>query len=110
MTDALIRQAIKVLKDVRTDRGLTIAQVAEAIGVDKSVISRFENETVDPHISTLLRYANAVGADISISIQPRATTEWDKRILRDVDRRLRTKHPQGLILDGPKADQQAARK
>ncbi|QEN17524.1 helix-turn-helix domain-containing protein (plasmid) [Mycolicibacterium sp. ELW1] len=110
MTDALIRQAIKELKDVRTDRGLTIAQVAEAIGVDKGVISRFENETVDPHISTLLRYASAVGADIGISIEPRATTEWDTRILRDVGRRLRPKLPQGLTLDASKADQQAARK
>lgn len=110
MTDALIRQAIKELKAVRADRGLTIAQVAEAIGVDKSVVSRFENETVDPHISTLLRYAGAVGADVGISIEPRATSEWDTRILRDVGGRLRTKLPQGLVLDGSKADQQATRK
>lgn len=109
MTDALIRQAIKDLKAVRADRGLTIAQVAEPIGVDKSVVSRFENEAVDPHISTLLRYAGAVGADVGISIEPRGA-EWDERVLRDVRGRLSTKLPQGLVLDASKADQQAARK
>lgn len=62
------RQVITVLKKQRTDRNMTVAEVAEASGVDKSVISRFENETTDPRWSTLMRYAHAVGADLEVVV------------------------------------------
>lgn len=63
-----IRQIIAALKQARLQRSLTIEQVADAIGVHKSVISRFENESPDPHIATMLRYAHAVGADFAVLV------------------------------------------
>lgn len=63
-----IRQIITALKQARLQRSLTIEQVADAIGVHKSVISRFENESPDPHIATMLRYADAVGADFAVLV------------------------------------------
>lgn len=63
-----IRKVVAALKRARTTRGITIEQVAEASGVHKSVISRFENESADPHLGTLLRYADAVGADLAVLI------------------------------------------
>lgn len=63
-----IRKVIAALKRARTTRGITIEQVAEASGVHKSVISRFENESADPHLGTLLRYADAVGADLAVFV------------------------------------------
>lgn len=61
--EAQVRQVISALKATRLRRNMTIAEVAEIAGVDKSVISRFENEITDTRISTLLRYAEAVEID-----------------------------------------------
>lgn len=104
MTDDLVtRQAIRTLSDLRKHHGLTIAQVAEAVGVDKSVISRFENQTTDPHVSTLMRYARAVGANLQIHIEPMVPVELDTRVLREIGRRVHAKFPEGLTLDPSKA-------
>lgn len=66
--EARARKVIRALKAARQDKGLTAAAVAEWSGVDNSVISRFENDTTDPRLSTLLRYASAVGVDLTIHI------------------------------------------
>lgn len=66
--EAQVRQVISALKNARLRHNMTIAQVAEIAGVDKSVISRFENETTDTRLSTLLRYADAVEIDVSVSV------------------------------------------
>lgn len=63
-----IRHIILALKEVRKKRGLTIDQVATACGVHKSVISRFENESTDPRMDTVLRYAEAVGTGFAVLI------------------------------------------
>ncbi len=63
-----LRRVIRDLKAVREARGLSATQVAAAIGVHRSVISRFENQTSDPKLSTLLRYAHAVGADLDLKV------------------------------------------
>lgn len=72
-----IRQVIAALKRARTTRGITIEQVAEASGVHKSVISRFENESADPHITTLLRYADAVGADLAVLVDGERVSDFN---------------------------------
>lgn len=48
----------------RKRAGLSQRAVAEGMGVDKSVVARLESRTRDPHLSTLRRYALAVGAEI----------------------------------------------
>ncbi|MGL5442430.1 MAG: helix-turn-helix domain-containing protein [[Mycobacterium] stephanolepidis] len=42
---------------------------AVVVGVHRSVISKFENQTEDPKLSTLLRYAHAVGADLDFGVR-----------------------------------------
>lgn len=66
--DAAIRERIKALKAARIALGMTIAEVAAIVGVGKSVISKFENGYSDPRLSTVLRYATAVGMDVYFSI------------------------------------------
>ncbi|MFV8160818.1 helix-turn-helix domain-containing protein [Mycobacterium sp. 134] len=66
--EAQVRQVITALKNARRRRNMTIAQVAEIAGVDKSVISRFENETTDTRLSTLLRYAEAVDTEVTFNV------------------------------------------
>lgn len=65
--DAAIRERIKALKAARIALGMTIAEVAAIVGVGKSVISKFENGYSDPRLSTVLRYATAVGMDVYFS-------------------------------------------
>lgn len=63
-----LRRVIRDLKAVREARGLSASHVADLIGVHRSVISKFENQVGDPKISTLLRYAHAVGADLELTV------------------------------------------
>jgi DNA-binding XRE family transcriptional regulator len=65
------RQLINALKAARVRGGLTIVDVAARAGVHKSVIGKFENETTDPRLSTLLRYADAVNVDLVLAVEDR---------------------------------------
>jgi DNA-binding XRE family transcriptional regulator len=47
---------------MRRDAGLTQKQVADLIGVTQQAINKLERYDSDPKLSTLRRYANAVGA------------------------------------------------
>ena len=49
------------LRAQRQARGLSLDQVARAIGVNKSFVSKLEHDAVAPSIATLLRYCDAVG-------------------------------------------------
>lgn len=65
------RQLINALKTARVRQDLTIVDVAVRAGVHKSVIGKFENETTDPRLSTLLRYADAVNVDLAMTVEER---------------------------------------
>ncbi|GAA1545573.1 MULTISPECIES: helix-turn-helix domain-containing protein [Brevibacterium] len=54
---------------MRKRKGLTQTAVGEAIGRDQAAISNFERLGGDPHMSTVRRYALAVGASISHVVQ-----------------------------------------
>ena len=63
-----LRRVIRELKAAREAQGLSASQVADTIVVHRSVISKFENQTGDPKLSTLLRYAHAVGVDLELKV------------------------------------------
>lgn len=50
------------LVQVRRDSGLTQHDVAERLGISQQAVSKLENYSSDPRLSTLRRYAHAVGA------------------------------------------------
>jgi predicted transcriptional regulator len=55
------------LQKARKARGLTQTEVAERAGVSQPLLSRVENEDVDPRLSTLHSITQAInGSDISI--------------------------------------------
>jgi transcriptional regulator with XRE-family HTH domain len=56
------------LQVAREQAGLTQQQVAERMGTKKSAISRLENNAGDMRLSTLQRYAEAVGHRLVIDI------------------------------------------
>lgn len=53
----------------RRRAGLTQAEVADRMGVTQSTVSGFETEGADPRLSTLQRYARAVGARVVIELK-----------------------------------------
>lgn len=57
-----------VLRQARETAGLTHEEVARRLNTTKSAISRIENHPDEVRLSTLKRYAEAVGADLRIKL------------------------------------------
>ncbi len=57
-----------LLRQAREAAGLTQDEVAQRLQTKKSVISRIENHADDIRLSTLSRYAQAVGANLHIRL------------------------------------------
>lgn len=69
---ALAQAEIDLLSDLvamRRAKGMTQEQVAAEIRRNKSAVSRFERLDSDPRLSTVRRYARAVGADIEVRVK-----------------------------------------
>ena len=58
------------LQLARKDAGLTQAQVAARMGTRKSAISRMEKHAADIRLSTLQRYADALGCHLVLELRP----------------------------------------
>src|SRR4051812_24224569 len=66
---ATLRDAVKVLKAERERMGLSLADVAERTGIERPNLSRLESEAEsNPTVATLIRYADALGKDLFISL------------------------------------------
>ena len=68
------------LKLAREDAGLTQAQVAERLRTHKSAISRMENHAEDIRLSTLQRYAQAVGCILKLELMPQSEGTVEKAV------------------------------
>ena len=57
-----------LLKQARVEAGMTQEQIAHGLNTTKSVISRMENHATDIRLSTLEKFAKAVGRHIHIAL------------------------------------------
>ena len=57
-----------LLRQAREEAGLTQAQVAQLMQTKKSVISRLENHAEDIRLSTLDRFATALGKRLHLAL------------------------------------------
>lgn len=57
-----------VLRQARESAGLTQEDVARRLQTQKSAISRIENHADDVRLSTLRKYADAIGAPLQIRL------------------------------------------
>ena len=57
-----------LLKQARLEAGMTQEQIAQQLKTSKSVISRMENHATDIRLSTLEKFAQAVGRDIQVAL------------------------------------------
>jgi transcriptional regulator with XRE-family HTH domain len=63
--DELLRQ----LKAAREQRGLSLADLTELTGMDRSALSKLETgRRSNPTVETLVRYADAVGKRLVVSL------------------------------------------
>ncbi|CAM3070582.1 transcriptional regulator [Mycobacterium intermedium] len=58
-------ELLEKLVQLRKDKGLTQQAVAERMHRDKAAVSNFERLSSDPHLSTIRRYAAAIGAIVT---------------------------------------------
>lgn len=57
-----------ILKQAREQSGITQEVVAQRLGTKKSAISRIENHAEDIRLSTLGKYAKAVGKKLRVEL------------------------------------------
>ena len=63
--------ALAELKRHRDEQGLSLADVAERSGLDRAQLSRLESgKILNPTMGTLWRYADAIGAQVSLAVEP----------------------------------------
>lgn len=62
-----------ILRQAREAAGLTQEEMARRLRTQKSAISRIENHADDVRLSTLRRYADAVGANLQIKLAQQST-------------------------------------
>ncbi len=69
------------LRDLRRARRLTQTQVAAAMGTSQSAVAKLERAESDPRLSTVARYALAVGHDLHYALIPHGESgaEADRR-------------------------------
>lgn len=60
----------------RKQSGLTQSQVAEIVGVTQPTVAAFEHHENDPRLSTLRRYAVAVGVTITHDVESFDSDGW----------------------------------
>lgn len=58
---------VRALKAIRRERGLSGPDVARNMGVDEATVYRFESGETNFTMSTLRKYAKAVGAELEMS-------------------------------------------
>jgi ribosome-binding protein aMBF1 (putative translation factor) len=60
------------VRELRSSRGWTQAQLAAAAGMTQSAVARFEAGGTVPTLAVLARLAQALDADLTVSLTPRS--------------------------------------
>ncbi len=64
-----LEELLKQLKAAREARGLSLSDLTDLTGMDRSALSKLENgQRPNPTVETLVRYAEAVGKHLVISL------------------------------------------
>jgi DNA-binding XRE family transcriptional regulator len=64
-----LQELLAQLKAAREAKGLSLADITELTGMDRSALSKLETgQRSNPTIETLLRYAEAVGKRVTVSL------------------------------------------
>ena len=70
-----LRDVLKLLKAERQAQGLSLSEIELRSGLAKSKLSRLENDPdCNPTLTTLRRYATALGKQLSVRLTDQVTT------------------------------------
>jgi transcriptional regulator with XRE-family HTH domain len=75
-------ELIQELVRMRRDKGLLQTDVAAKMQRDKSAVSNFERLGGDPHMSTVRRYAQAIGVRIHHRVEDAEPSTVERNVLR----------------------------
>lgn len=65
------REVIEDLVKLRTDvADMSLREFARLLGLSAATVSEFEKQAADPRLSTIQRYARAVGHEVVVSLEP----------------------------------------
>lgn len=70
--------AIERLKATRSRLGISQAELARRAGTTQSAIARLESRKSDPRLSTLERYAEAVGVELAVGVDRRHSPSMER--------------------------------
>lgn len=59
----------EIIRKARKSAGMTQDEVAEKLGISRSVIAKYETGVISPTIDRLTEFMNAIGVKFNISIQ-----------------------------------------
>lgn len=68
------RRLLRALSEERERLGITQTQVAARVGTSQSAIARLERGEIDAKLSTVGRYAAAVGQKVAWTLEPLSST------------------------------------
>jgi transcriptional regulator with XRE-family HTH domain len=72
LREAIAANVIRLLREAREERGLSMNVVAQRSGLSQSIVSLIERDLRNPTLDTLLRMAEAIGIDLGeILVQAR---------------------------------------
>lgn len=64
-----VDQTFRELRKLRVEKGLSLADLQDLTGMDRSAISKLETgERENPTVTTMVRYAQAVGKKIVVAL------------------------------------------
>lgn len=70
-----LREVMQLLRAERTRQGLSLADMQERTGIARSALSRLESDpSANPTLTTITRYAEALGKDLRILLADKART------------------------------------
>lgn len=98
------QRIISLLTAARLERGLSQQALADKIGTKRSNICRMESGTQNISLDTLLKVANALGKDVSVSLKEKEGPVIDTYSLKLYDEELLSFSLQDRGLEGLKAE------
>ena len=66
---AFYRAALRIIK-IRMESGLSKAEYAKKVGVERTNLSRLEKGKINPKLSTLIELAHKNGYEVDIQLKP----------------------------------------
>jgi HTH-type transcriptional regulator / antitoxin HipB len=76
----------ELMREIRKKRELSQEELADILGIDRTIISKVENNTRGQKLSTLFKYAEALGCQITIKITDKdKTKKGNSRIKNEIE-------------------------